>query len=62
MSDDALSIIKSGIQKPFLNDSEMERLQLSDDSFRTEMKITGKLNTEDNTIFLKVQIADKEGI
>lgn len=25
------------------------------------MTITGKLNPEDDTIFLKVQIADKEG-
>ncbi|XP_038988321.1 probable serine/threonine-protein kinase WNK5 isoform X2 [Phoenix dactylifera] len=28
---------------------------------RTDMTITGKLNPEDDTIFLKVQIADKEG-
>nr|DAD25813.1 TPA_asm: hypothetical protein HUJ06_027281 [Nelumbo nucifera] len=27
----------------------------------TDMKITGKMNPEDDTIFLKVQIADKEG-
>ncbi|XP_051131610.1 probable serine/threonine-protein kinase WNK4 [Andrographis paniculata] len=50
-------------QKPFLNDRiELERLQLSDDdSPRTNMTITGKLNHEDDTIFLKVQLADKEG-
>ncbi|KAG1338137.1 putative serine/threonine-protein kinase WNK5 [Cocos nucifera] len=28
---------------------------------RTDMTITGKMNPEDDTIFLKVQIADKEG-
>lgn len=49
-------------QKPFLNDSiELRRLQLNEDTPRTNMTITGKLNPEDDTIFLKVQIADKEG-
>ncbi|PIN07822.1 Serine/threonine protein kinase [Handroanthus impetiginosus] len=49
-------------QKPFLNDRiELEHLQLNDDAPRTNMTITGKLNPEDGTIFLKVQIADKEG-
>ncbi|KAI3461720.1 hypothetical protein Pfo_018383 [Paulownia fortunei] len=49
-------------QKPFLNDRiELEHLQLNDDVPRTNMTITGKLNPEDGTIFLKVQIADKEG-
>lgn len=28
---------------------------------RTDMTITGKMNPEDDTIFLKVQIADKDG-
>ncbi|XP_072975183.1 probable serine/threonine-protein kinase WNK5 isoform X2 [Typha angustifolia] len=28
---------------------------------RTDMRITGKMNPDDDTIFLKVQIADKEG-
>lgn len=28
---------------------------------RTDMSITGKMNPEGDTIFLKVQIADKEG-
>jgi len=28
---------------------------------RTDMTITGKMNSEDDTIFLKVQIADKDG-
>lgn len=52
------------IQKPFLNEKEiLEKLRLSDDdSPRTDMTITGKLNPEDDTIFLKVQIADKDGM
>ncbi|KAL0389065.1 UNVERIFIED_CONTAM: putative serine/threonine-protein kinase WNK4 [Sesamum calycinum] len=50
-------------QKPLLNDCiELERLQLNDDVPRTNMTITGTLNPEDGTIFLKVQIADKEGV
>lgn len=48
-------------EKPFLNESELEKLRLSNDPPRTPMTITGKLNPEDDTIFLKVQIADKEG-
>lgn len=51
-----------GSQKPFLNDKEMGKLRLRDDVPRTDMKITGKLNPEDDTIFLKVQFADKDGI
>uniref|UniRef100_A0A2P2M6M6 non-specific serine/threonine protein kinase n=1 Tax=Rhizophora mucronata TaxID=61149 RepID=A0A2P2M6M6_RHIMU len=47
-------------QKPFLNEREMEKLQLNDDPRRTDMTITGKLNPDD-TIFLKVQIANKDG-
>lgn len=62
MSDDASSMTKIGTQNPFLNYSEMDKLQLRDDSPRTSMAITGKLNPEDDTIFLKVQIADKDGI
>ncbi|KAH6814481.1 with no lysine kinase 4 [Perilla frutescens var. frutescens] len=51
-----------GNQKPFLNDNiKLEHLQLNDDAPRTNMTITGKLNPEDGAIFLKVQIADKEG-
>ena len=62
MSDDVSSMTKFGIQKPFLNDGEMEKLHLRDDAPRTEMTITGKLNPEDDTLFLKVQIADNKGI
>ncbi|CAI0549135.1 unnamed protein product, partial [Linum tenue] len=48
--------------KPFLNTGEMDKLQLDDDDPpRTDMKITGKLNPEDDTIFLKVQIVNIDG-
>ncbi|XP_050371339.1 probable serine/threonine-protein kinase WNK4 [Argentina anserina] len=47
--------------KPFLNAKEMEKLQLHDDPTRSHMTIKGKLNPEDDTIFLKVQSADKDG-
>ncbi|XP_019057850.1 PREDICTED: probable serine/threonine-protein kinase WNK4 isoform X2 [Tarenaya hassleriana] len=50
-----------GDLKPFLNEIEMETLKLDDDFQRTHMTITGKLNPEDKTIFLKVQIADANG-
>lgn len=50
------------IPKPFLNEKEMEKLQLSDDPARTDMTITGKLNPEDETLILKVQITDKDGM
>ncbi|XP_057442138.1 probable serine/threonine-protein kinase WNK4 isoform X2 [Lotus japonicus] len=59
--DDSSSTMKFEIQKPFLNDIEMEKLQLSDAFPRTEMKVIGKLNPEDDTIFLKVKISDKNG-
>lgn len=52
-----------GCQKPFLNDNiGFEDLNLNEAAPRTNMTITGKSNPEDETIFLKVQIADKEGI
>lgn len=51
-----------GSPKLFLNQSEIEKLHLNDDPPRTDMTITGKLNPEDDTIFLKVQIADTEGL
>ncbi|KAM7258324.1 hypothetical protein ACFE04_014065 [Oxalis oulophora] len=46
---------------PFLNEKEMEKLQLGDHPPRTDMTITGKLDPQDDTIFLKVQISDKDG-
>ncbi|XP_015931862.1 probable serine/threonine-protein kinase WNK4 [Arachis duranensis] len=61
LSDDSSSsLTKFGIQNYSLLNSEMEKLQLSDPLPRTEMKITGKLNPDD-TIFLKVQLSDKDG-
>ncbi|CAI8585974.1 unnamed protein product [Vicia faba] len=59
LADDLSSAKKLAIQKPFLNDSEMEKPRLSDEFPRTDMKVIGKLNPEDETIFLKVQISDK---
>lgn len=62
VSDEVKLLSKTKLnQKPFLNGTELEKLQLSDDPPRTDMTITGKLNPEDDTIFLKVQIADKDG-
>ncbi|OIW02609.1 hypothetical protein TanjilG_24060 [Lupinus angustifolius] len=61
MSDESSSPAKFGIQKPLLNNIEMAKLHLSDNLTRTEMKIIGKLNPGDDTIFLKVQIPDKDG-
>lgn len=53
---------RNDIQKPFQNDNiKIEDLQLNEDLPRTNMTITGKLNPEDETIFLKVQIADRDG-
>ncbi|XVE79896.1 hypothetical protein DITRI_Ditri14bG0093900 [Diplodiscus trichospermus] len=54
-------ITRQGSPKPFLNETEMQKLHLNDDPPRTDMTITGKLNPEDDTIFLKVQIADIDG-
>ncbi|KAJ8751456.1 hypothetical protein K2173_016667 [Erythroxylum novogranatense] len=56
-----LSATRFTNQTPFLNTGEMEKLHLSNDQPRTEMTITGKLNPDDDTIFLKVQITDKDG-
>ncbi|XP_022632851.1 probable serine/threonine-protein kinase WNK4 isoform X3 [Vigna radiata var. radiata] len=61
LSNDESSMAKIGIQKPFLNYSEMEKLQLSDDLPMTKMSITGKLNSQDDTVFLKVKISEKDG-
>lgn len=60
--DDDRSYSDISKQKPFLNDKiTLEHLKVNDDAPRTNMTITGKLNPEDGAIFLKVQIADKEG-
>jgi WNK lysine deficient protein kinase len=58
--DEQLPMTKLGSQKPFLNKREMEKPQSSHDPNRTNMTITGKLNPDDS-IFLKVQIANKDG-
>ncbi|XP_055830048.1 probable serine/threonine-protein kinase WNK4 isoform X3 [Solanum dulcamara] len=59
---DSESVTMMRLQKPILNDKiAIEDLHLKEDVPRTNMTITGKLNPEDDTIFLKVQIADKEG-
>ncbi|CAN4098673.1 unnamed protein product [Withania somnifera] len=56
------SVTMKRLQKPILNDKiAIEDLHLNEDVPRTNMTITGKLNPEDDTIFLKVQIAGKEG-
>lgn len=57
--DEQLPLKKLGSQNPFLSQRDMEKLKLSDPA-RTKMTITGKLNPDDS-IFLKVQIADKDG-
>ncbi|KAA8549494.1 hypothetical protein F0562_001178 [Nyssa sinensis] len=60
--DKLLPVTMIGPQKPFLNDYlRIEELRLSEDPPRTNMTVTGKLNPEDDTIFLKVQIAEKDG-
>ncbi|XP_006401094.2 probable serine/threonine-protein kinase WNK4 isoform X2 [Eutrema salsugineum] len=64
-SDESWMVYASGARnlKPFLNENEMDRLKLEEDELgRTQMTITGKLNDEDNTIFLKVVIADEKGM
>lgn len=63
-SDESWMVYARGARnlKPFLNEDEMDRLKLEDDDLgRTQMTITGKLNAEDKTIFLKVQIEDENG-
>lgn len=60
---DGKSVTMMQLQKPFLNDKiAIEDLHLNEDAPRTNMTITGKLNPEDDTILIKVQIADKKGI
>ncbi|XP_057513347.1 probable serine/threonine-protein kinase WNK4 isoform X2 [Actinidia eriantha] len=60
--DDLLPLTKTGCQKPFLNGNiGIAELRLTENPPRTNMIVTGKLNPEDDTIFLKVQIANEEG-
>ncbi|PIA59654.1 hypothetical protein AQUCO_00400508v1 [Aquilegia coerulea] len=58
--------LKIGGQKPMLNDKAVKSLihipsLPLERTKSTDMTITGKMNPEDDTIFLKVQIADKDG-
>ncbi|KAF8402503.1 hypothetical protein HHK36_010588 [Tetracentron sinense] len=51
-----------GCHKPIRKVIAQETLPLRDDpTRRTDMTITGTMNPDDDTIFLKVQIADKDG-
>lgn len=60
--DELLSVTMGRCQKPFLNDEiGFEERQLKENPPRTNMSITGTLNPEGDTIFLKVQVADEEG-
>lgn len=60
--DDLLRLTNTRIQKPFLNGNiGIADLRRSENPPRTDMTITGKLNPEDDAIFLKVQIPDEEG-
>ncbi|XP_052206224.1 probable serine/threonine-protein kinase WNK4 isoform X2 [Diospyros lotus] len=62
--DDLMPLTNAGCQKPFLNaNTGITELWLTETENppETNMTITGKLNPEDDTIFLKVQIADEEG-
>ncbi|KEH25193.1 WNK kinase [Medicago truncatula] len=61
VSDDESSITVSGMQDPFLNYTEMDKLQLRGDSARASMSITRKRNPDGDALFLKVQIVDKNG-
>ncbi|KAI6670883.1 hypothetical protein NL676_005768 [Syzygium grande] len=59
--DDQLQGLKFKMPEPFLNVKDVENLCARDDPLRTDMTITGKLNPDGHTIFLKVQIADRNG-
>ncbi|XAR58846.1 Non-specific serine/threonine protein kinase [Bertholletia excelsa] len=63
VDEEELSLVTNvGHQKPFLNDNiRIEELHLPQNPPRTNMTITGKLNPEDDTVFLKVQIAEEQG-
>lgn len=63
MEEDGLTPVSKYVhQKPFINDEiEIEKLGLGGNPPRTNMSIAGKLNPDDDTIILRVQIADREG-
>lgn len=58
---DRLPGLKFKMPEPFLNGRDVDNLRARDNPLRTDMMITGKLNPEGDTIFLKVQIADRNG-
>lgn len=54
---------KNPIQKPLQNGTVREESSMAGEAAKsTEMTITGTMNSEDDTIFLKVQISDENGI
>lgn len=60
--DELAPVSKYAHLKPFMNDDiEIEKLNLNGYAQRTNMSIAGKLNPDDGTIILRVQIADAEG-
>nr|GEW12855.1 probable serine/threonine-protein kinase WNK4 isoform X1 [Tanacetum cinerariifolium] len=63
MDEDELAPVSKYVhQKPFMNDDiEIEKLNLNGYAPRTSMSIAGKLNPDDGSIILRVQIADAEG-
>lgn len=63
---DLLHVPKIGGHNPILNEGMLKNLihvpsLALHSTKRTDMTITGKMNPEDDTIFLKVQIADTDG-
>ncbi|KAH0940883.1 hypothetical protein HID58_000520, partial [Brassica napus] len=56
-SDESWMVYASGARnlKPFLNENEMDRLKLEDDE-------TGELDSEDNKFYLKLPIANENGL
>lgn len=57
-----LSTRKATIQKPLQNGTAMEESSMPSDLERsTNMTITGTMNPEEDTIFLKVQIFHNDG-
>ncbi|KAK9153417.1 hypothetical protein Sjap_000897 [Stephania japonica] len=59
--DEEVLMLDSRINKHNQNHNESTLYLPSSPIRSTNMKITGKMNPEDDTIFLKVQIADKDG-
>ncbi|KAJ0266803.1 serine/threonine-protein kinase WNK4 [Hirschfeldia incana] len=62
-SDESWMVYASGARnlKPFLNENEMDKLKLEEDD-ELERTITGNLDAEDNKIYLKLPIANENGL